>query len=217
MEKPFPERLSLPLSCMNDYAIAIQTLKLADPRLGTVIDQVGECKLTQQSGDLLHSLARSIVYQQLSTKAATAIYHRFLELYRDRAITAEAILETPDETLRGVGFSRQKIVYLKDLAQNIQTGLPTLEELEELEDEAIIQTLIKVKGIGRWTVQMLLIFRLHRWNVLPVDDLGIRAGIRRIYQLEELPNKKTVLQVGQAWNPYCTIASWYIWRSLELP
>lgn len=200
-----------------DYAIAIESLKLADPKLGAVIDRIGRCTLDQiqHPGDLLYSLSRSIIYQQLSTKAATAIHQRFLEFYRDRGITAEAILETPDETLRSIGFSRQKITYLKDLAQNIQTGLPTLEELEILDDEAIIQTLTKVKGIGRWTVQMLLIFRLHRWDVLPVDDLGIRAGIRRIYELDELPNKKAVLQIGQAWKPYCTIASWYLWRSLE--
>lgn len=202
-----------------DYAIAIESLKFADPKLGAVIDRIGRCTLDQiqHPGDLLYSLSRSIIYQQLSTKAATAIHQRFLEFYRDRGITAEAILETPDESLRSIGFSRQKITYLKDLAQNIQTGLPTLEELEVLDDEAIIQTLTKVKGIGRWTVQMLLIFRLHRWDVLPVDDLGIRAGIRRIYELDELPNKKTVLQIGQAWKPYCTIASWYLWRSLEQP
>lgn len=201
-----------------DYAIAIQSLKLADPKLGAVIDQVGDCRLDQIQlpGDLLYSLARSIIYQQLSTKAATAIHQRFLQFYDGREITTAAILETPDDSLRSLGFSRQKIAYLKDLALNIQTGLPTLEELEKLDDEVIIQTLTRVKGIGRWTVQMLLIFRLHRWDVLPVDDLGIRAGIRRIYELDELPDKKTVLQIGQAWKPYCSIASWYLWRSLEL-
>jgi DNA-3-methyladenine glycosylase II len=204
---------------MNEYTIAIESLKLADPKLGAVIDQVGECRLgqIQLPGDLLYSLARSIVHQQLSTKSATSIHNRFLELYRDCGITAEAILETPDETLRGVGFSRQKIAYLKDLAHHIQTELPTLEELEKLDDEEIIQALTKVKGIGRWTVQMLLIFRLHRWDVLPIDDLGIRAGIRQIYELEELPSKKEVFEIGKVWKPYCTIASWYIWRSLELP
>jgi DNA-3-methyladenine glycosylase II len=200
---------------MNDYTIAVQTLKLADPKLGEIIDRVGDCRLDQMSGNLLDSLARSIIYQQLSTKAATAIHQRFLQYYVN-GITAEAILETPDESLRAVGLSRQKIVYIRDLAQHTQTGLPTLEELEKLDDEAIIQTLIKVKGIGRWTVQMLLIFRLHRWDVLPVDDLGIRSGIRRLYQLDELPDKKTVLQFGQVWQPYCSIASWYLWRSLDL-
>lgn len=200
-----------------DYAIATQALKAADPKLGAVIDQVGLCALdqVQHPGNLLDSLARSIIYQQLSTKSATAIYHRFLRLY-EKGMTAETILSTPDATLREVGLSRQKIIYVKDLAQNVLIGLPTLEELEPLDDETIIQTLTKIKGIGRWTVQMLLIFRLHRWDVLPVDDLGIRSGIRRIYGLAELPDRKTVLKIGQVWRPYSTIASWYLWRSLEV-
>lgn len=200
-----------------DYEIATQVLKSADPKLSAVIDRVGACTLdqVQHSGGVLDSLARSIIYQQLSTKSATAIYHRFLQLYPN-GMSAEAILDTPDEMLRQVGLSRQKIIYVKDLAQSVLIGLPTLEELEPLDDEIIIQTLTKIKGIGRWTVQMLLIFRLHRWDVLPVDDLGVRSGIRRIYELEELPDRKTVLQIGQAWKPYSTIASWYLWRSLEL-
>ncbi|GAP96773.1 DNA-3-methyladenine glycosylase family protein [Leptolyngbya sp. NIES-2104] len=201
-----------------DYAVAIQTLKTADPKLGAIIDQVGVCTLdqSQHPGNVLDSLARSIIYQQLSTKSATAIYHRFLKLY-ENGMSAESILNTPDEMLREVGLSRQKIVYVNDLAQNVLIGLPTLEELELLDDETIIQTLTKIKGIGRWTVQMLLIFRLHRWDVLPVDDLGIRSGIRRVYGLEEMPDRKTVLEIGKAWEPYSTIASWYLWRSLELP
>jgi DNA-3-methyladenine glycosylase II len=107
-------------------------------------------------------------------------------------------------------------IYLKDLAQNILDGLPTIVELEAMDDETIIHTLIQVKGVGRWTAQMLLIFRLNRQNVLPVDDLGIRASIRRVYSLNELPNKQTILRLGQRWQPYCTVASWYLWRSLEL-
>ncbi|MBD1825238.1 DNA-3-methyladenine glycosylase 2 family protein [Cyanobacteria bacterium FACHB-DQ100] len=200
-----------------DYAIATQALKSADPKLGAIIDQVGICTLDQAQhlGGLLDSLARSIIYQQLSTKSATAIYHRFLQLYPS-GMSAEAILDTPDEMLRQVGLSRQKIIYVKDLAQNVLTGLPTLEELQPLDDETIIQTLTKIKGIGRWTVQMLLIFRLHRWDVLPVDDLGVRSSIRRIYELDELPDRKTVMKIGQAWKPYSTIASWYLWRSLEI-
>ncbi len=200
-----------------DYTIALQTLQKADPILGELIDRVGTCRLyeSQQQGDVLFSLSRSILYQQLSTKSATAIYQRFIQLYTEFP-TAEEILNTPDETLRGVGISRQKIAYLKDLAQKTLEGLPAIADLELLDDEAIIQTLTQVKGIGRWTVQMLLIFRLHRWDVLPVDDFGVRAGIRRTYQLEELPDKKTVERLGQNWKPYCTIASWYLWRSTEL-
>lgn len=201
-----------------DYLVAIATLKQSDHYLASLIEQVGPCQLyqAQQKGDLLFSLSKSILYQQLSTKAATAIHKRFLQLYPDTAPTALDIFNTPDEVLRSVGISRPKVLYLKDLAQKVLDGLPTLSELEVMDDEAIIQTLLPVKGIGRWTVQMLLIFRLHRWDVLPVDDLGIRAGIRRIYNLTDLPDKKTVESLGQRWKPYCTIASWYIWRSLDL-
>lgn len=201
-----------------DYTIALTTLKQADPMLATLIDRVGDCTLFQQqsTGDLLHALAQSIIYQQLSGKAAATIHRRFLQLYEDKPVfTALDILNTPDELLRGAGLSRAKALYLKDLAKNVLDGLPTLAELELLDDETIVKTLIQVKGIGRWTAQMLLIFRLHRLDVLPVDDLGVRAGIRRLYGLEELPDKKTVEQYGQKWQPYRTIASWYLWRSLD--
>lgn len=202
-----------------DYSIAIQTLKHSDPILGKVIEIVGDCKLyqVQQTGDLLFSLSRSILYQQISGKAAAAIHSRFLQLYPHNPLpTALDILNTPDDVLRSVGISKPKVLYLKDLAQKVIDGLPTLDELQVMDDEVIIQTLTPIKGIGRWTVQMLLMFRLHRLDVLPVDDLGIRAGIRRVYSLAELPNKKTVEDLGQIWKPYRTIACWYLWRSLEV-
>ena len=202
---------------MKDYSIAVSKLKDADPILAVVIDRVGDCTLdqTQQSGGLLCSLSRSIISQQLSTKAASAIHRRFLALYSGLP-TAEAILTTSDEDLRGVGLSRAKVLYMRDLSENVIGGLPTLEQLETIDDEAIIQILTQVKGIGRWTVQIMLIFRLHRWDVLPVDDLGIRSAIRRAYQLVDLPDKKAIEQLGKVWQPYRTIASWYLWRSLEL-
>ncbi len=201
-----------------DYGIALANLKKSDSILADVIDQVGLCSLDQQqqTGDLLSSLCRSIIYQQLSGKAAGTIHRRFLALYSDKpSLTPQDILNTPDEIIREAGISRSKIIYIKDLAQKVLTDLPTLTELETMDDEKIIQTLIPVKGIGRWTVQMLLIFRLHRWDVLPVDDLGIRAGIRKVYGLSELPDKKLVEQFGESWKPYRTIASWYLWRSLD--
>ncbi|MBM0740220.1 DNA-3-methyladenine glycosylase 2 family protein [Phormidium sp. CLA17] len=201
-----------------NYSIAIAALQSADPILGSAIAQIGTCTLDQQqqTGDLLSSLARSILYQQLSGKAAGAIHRRFLALYPDQPFpTAASILATPDDVLRGAGISRPKVIYIKDLAQKVQVGLPTLLDLEQLDDETIIQTLTPIKGIGRWTVQMLLIFRLHRWDVLPVDDLGVRAGARRLYNLPELPNRKTLEQIGQTWQPYRTIASWYLWRTLD--
>lgn len=203
-----------------DYSVAIATLTQSDPTLASLIQQVGDCRLAQvqQSGDVLTCVARSIIYQQLSGKAASTIYQRFLQLYPEQPFpTATAILETPDEVLRSAGISRSKAVYLKDLAQQVLNGLPTIAELAQMEDEAIIQTLLPIKGVGRWTVQMLLIFRLHRWDVLPVDDLGIRAGIRHTYQLPDLPTKSQVQQLGQPWQPYRTIAAWYLWRSLEQP
>jgi DNA-3-methyladenine glycosylase II len=203
-----------------NYAAATTALKQADSVLATVIDQVGSCSLgqEQQTGDVLPSLCESIIYQQISGKAAATIHRRFLELYPNRSFPlAQDILNTDDETLRGAGLSRSKAVYIKDLAMKVLEGLPTLEELERMDDETVIKHLIQVKGIGRWTAQMFLIFRLHRWNILPVDDLGVRTAIRKVYQLADLPDQKTVEQMGQKWQPYCTIAAWYLWRSLDLP
>ena len=201
------------------YSEAVNFLQQSDPVLAQLIEQVGPCQLdqVQQDGDLFSSLARAILYQQLSTKAAAAIHRRFLQLYPEKPFPkALDILNTPEEVLRNVGISRPKISYLKDLANKVLSGLPLLEELEAMDDESIILTLTQVKGIGRWTVQMLLIFRMNRYDVLPVDDLGVRAGIKKVYGLDELPSKQTVERLGQRWKPYCTIASWYLWRSLEI-
>lgn len=199
------------------YDTAILTLKQADATLATLIERVGDCQLhqAQDQGEVLDALCRSIIYQQLSGKAAATIHRRFLQIYQGSP-SAQAILATPDEVLREAGLSRSKALYLKDLAQKTLDGLPTIAELDPMDDEAIIQTLTQIKGVGRWTAQMLLIFRLHRWDVLPVDDLGVRSGIRRIYGLPELPDKKTIEQIATPWKPYRTIASWYLWRSLEL-
>jgi len=199
-----------------NYQIATTALKQSDAILANIIERVGDCTLAQeqQTGDLLSSLCEAIIYQQLSVKAASIIHQRFLELYSE--LSAQSILETSDQTLRNAGISRPKIAYLKGLAQKNLDGLPTLNDLETMDDESIIQTLTQVKGIGRWTAEMVLIFRLHRWDVLPADDLGIRAAIYKAYNLPDLPNKKTVNQLGQIWQPYRTVASWYLWQSLKL-
>jgi DNA-3-methyladenine glycosylase II len=199
------------------YRPAIAALKKADPVLAALITQVGPCTLKQDqdAGDLLMVLSQAIISQQLSLKAAATIYQRFLNLFPE-LLTPTNLLATSDETLRGVGISRSKIMYLKSLSQHILDGLPDLEELATLEDDVIVQTLTQVKGIGRWTVEMLLIFRLHRWDVLPVNDLGIRTATRKLYSLTDLPNQKTLEQLGKPWQPYRSIASWYLWRSLEL-
>lgn len=198
-----------------DYSLALSSLRAVDARLASVIDQVGDCKLAQagSTGDLLATLIESILYQQLSGKAAAAIHRRFLQLYPGTPSASE-ILDTPDDRLRSAGISRPKIAYLKDLATKL-SDFPTLEELSDWDDEEIITRLTQVKGIGRWTVQMLLIFRLHRWDVLPTEDLGIRTAMRRLYDLPDLPNKKAMLELAAPWQPYRTVASWYLWRSLD--
>ena len=202
-----------------DYKDAVNFLQQSDPTIAGLIAIVGSCQLSdsQQNGDLFSSLARAIIHQQLSTKVAAIIYQRFLQRYGESAFPdAQKVLNTSETVLRSVGLSRPKIRYLKDLATQVLSGLPTIEQLEIMDDESIIQTLTQVKGVGRWTVQMLLIFRLHRLDVLPTEDLGIRAGIRKVYGLNELPDRQTVMSLGQKWQPYRSIASWYLWRSLEL-
>ena len=198
------------------FAIAIAHLQQADAKLADLIDQVGPCTLEPRTGTLLDSLTRAIASQQLSTKAAATIHGRFLALYPDAPPTAAQLLDTDDNTLRSVGLSRPKIRYLKDLAQHIEAGLPELEALAQLSDEEIIKILTQVKGIGQWTVEMLLIFRLQRPNVLPVDDLGIRKGFQRLFDLAALPKKAEMVELAKPWEPYRSIACWYLWRSLEL-
>ncbi|MBD2464593.1 DNA-3-methyladenine glycosylase 2 family protein [Oscillatoria sp. FACHB-1407] len=200
------------------HVTAISFLQQSDPILAAVIERVGPCLLTTDEGDLLSCLAETIIYQQLSGKAAATIHRRFRQIYGETVpLTAAAILNTPDDVLRAAGLSRSKVTYIKDLAERIQAGLPTLEELQELDDEAIAKTLTQIRGIGRWSVQMLLIFRLGRLDVLPTDDLGVRAAIQKLYGLEALPDKKTMEELGQRWKPYRSIAVWYLWRSLDTP
>ena len=202
-----------------NYELAIAHLKKSDPTLAKLIDQVGACRLDQiqQDGDLLFSLSRTIIHQQLSIKAAASIHRRFLQLYPDKkAPSALDILNTSEDLLRGAGVSRPKINYLKDLAQKVSDGLPTLDELSKMDDETIIQVLTQVKGIGRWSVQMLLIFRLHRLDVVPIEDLGVRNAIQKLYSLDQPPDKLVLKGFGEKWSPYGSIAAWYLWRSLDM-
>jgi DNA-3-methyladenine glycosylase II len=202
-------------------AIAITHLKQSDPILGQIIEQIDTFELAHlpPETDLLTAVAQAIIYQQISTQVAAKIYQRLLQLYHQsdaQTLTAQVLLDTPEETLRSVGISRPKIRYLKDLAQKIIQGFPTLSELATMEDEAVIQTLIQIKGVGRWTAQMLLIFHLRRPDVLPVDDLGIRSAIAKLYGLDSLPDPKTIEQLARKWQPYRSIACRYLWLSLAL-
>jgi DNA-3-methyladenine glycosylase II len=166
-------------------------------------------------GTHFDALLRSIVYQQLSGKAATTILDRVLALYGGRYPRPAQLLDTPEPTLRGAGLSRQKLGYLRDLAAKVDTGEVPLARVGRLPDEEVITHLTRVKGIGRWTAQMFLIFRLGRPDVLPEMDLGIQTAIQRAYGLPERPGPADVLRIGERWRPHATVASWYLWRSLE--
>lgn len=201
---------------------AIIYLKQNDPILAKVIEQIGNDNLAlsyyQEELDLLKALCQAIIFQQISTKVARTIFQRFILLYEQSncPLTAKAILETPEEILRSVGISRPKISYLKDLALKVEQGLPTMAELALMEDRAVIESLTQVKGIGKWTAQMFLIFHLHRPDVLPVNDLGICSAIAKLYNLNTLPDPKTIEKVAQKWQPYRSLACRYLWRSLAI-
>ena len=165
------------------------------------------------------SLARNIIYQQLHGNAAAAIHQRVRDLYgKRRRLMPKDIINTPDEILRGAGLSTAKTVAIKDLAAKTLDGtVPTLARLRRMEDEEIIERLTQVRGIGRWTVEMLLIFRLGRPDVLPLGDFAVRKGFALLYGLKEQPKPKELLQHGELWRPYRSVASWYMWRASELP
>ena len=188
-----------------------------DPVLGAIIKRHGPCGL----GDARHRfdhfamLVRAIVFQQLSTKAASTIHGRLLELMPGGTPTAETLAAITDDQLRAAGISRQKAGYLRDLAQKVYDGIVPLEEVDAMSDEEVITSLTRIKGIGRWTAEMFLIFRLLRPDVLPVDDLGILNAIRRAYGLRKRPRADRVRKIGEAWRPYRSVASWYLWRSLD--
>lgn len=187
-----------------------------DPRLAAVIDRVGALRFTARSeGTHFGALARSIVYQQLSGQAAATIHGRLLALFDGREPLPAELLVVPDDRLRSVGLSRQKLAYLKDLARHATEGLLEVEKLSALPDAEIITQVTAVKGVGVWTAQMFLMFRLGRPDVLPVLDLGIRKAIQRLYRLRKLPDAQKIEKLAAQWRPYCSVASWYLWRSLE--
>ena len=197
---------------------ALNHLRRVDPKFGAVIDAVGSCRYAaREEGTHFGALVRSIVYQQLSGKAAGTIHSRLRALYGDRDPTAAELLSTPEAVLRGVGLSRQKLSYLLDLSARVERGELPLENVHELDDDELTTALVQVKGIGRWTAQMFLMFRLGRTDVLPDLDLGIQKGLQRAYGLRKMPGPKDVLRHGEKWAPYRTIASWYLWRLLDVP
>lgn len=196
---------------------AIAHLRAADPVMADVIGRVGRCTLVpRKEWTHFDALVRSIVYQQLSGSAASTIHGRVLTLIGDGDETPRRIIETSHAALRSAGLSTAKANYVRNLAEHVMDGSLPVNSLHELKDDEIIAALTQVKGIGRWSAQMFLMFRLGRPDVLPELDLGIQKGIQKAYRLRKLPTPKQVLRRGAAWAPWRTVASWYMWRILEV-
>ena len=198
-----------------DYAKARRLLLRRDPVLAALIRKHGECGLAQaQRADHFSALVRAITGQQLSTKAASTIFARLVALMPD-GLTPAALSALTDEQMRAVGMSRQKITYFRDLCGKALSGVVPLDALDQMSDEEVIVALTKIKGVGRWSAEMFLMFRLHRPDVLPVDDLGIVNAIKNVYRLRKRPNADRIRKIGAAWEPYRSVACWYLWRSLD--
>ena len=203
----------------SDLSMAVEHLCAADSKLAGLIAQVGPCGMQiPHNFSIFYSLSRSIVYQQLAGAAASAIFARVEALFPKGRMTPKNLLAVEDAPLRGAGLSQNKLLALRDLAAKCLDGtVPTKRALASMEDEEIITRISQVRGIGRWTVEMMLIFRLGRPNVLPVDDYGVRKGMQRLYRLRELPDKAAMRRRARKWEPWCSVASWYMWRCAELP
>lgn len=201
-----------------DWAQACRELTARDPALGAVIARVGgDGFVAKPARSPFEALAHSIVYQQLSGKAAETIYGRFRALYAG-APDPPAVLATPHRRLRAAGLSEAKARAIRDLATHAAQGLiPTVAELRGMAPDAVVERLTVVRGVGRWTVEMLLMFRLGHPDVLPAHDLGIRKGLARLLRRRELPEPEAVTRRGERWRPYRSVASWYLWRAAELP
>lgn len=195
---------------------ALAHLRRVDPVMAGVIREVGPYRLNLRRGHShFHDLVRAIVYQQLSGKAAGTIHGRVCALFPRRHVDPERLLALSDASLRSAGLSRQKASYLRDLAEKVHTGAVPLDRVRRMSDQAIVDHLVQVKGVGRWTAQMFLMFRLGRPDVLPELDLGIQNGIRKAYGLRRRATPKDVLRIGKAWTPYSSIACWYLWRYVD--
>lgn len=207
----------IPVLTTRSVTKALDGLRAADPKLARAIEAVGPCTLRpRRDGTHFDHLARAIVYQQLSGSAAATIHGRFLALGNGAAPTPDLILTLDEPMLRSVGLSRAKALAIRDLAQHVADGRLPLDALESMADEAIIDALVQVRGVGRWTAQMFLMFRLGRPDVLPVLDLGVRKGAQRIYNMRALPETDRLEKVARAWRPWASVASWYCWRVLDL-
>ena len=200
-----------------DMARARRVLMRRDPVLAPIIRKYGACGIKSgREADIFCGLVEAIVSQQLSTRAAATIYKRVRALLPDDGTpTPEGLLPLSDDALRGAGLSRQKLAYMRDLSRKMLDGTIESNELQAMSDEEIVAELTKIKGIGRWTVEMLLIFRLSRPDVFPAGDLGIVKAVQKAYKLRKTPDAKRLHAIAERWRPYRSVAAWYLWASLE--
>ncbi len=197
---------------------ALKHLRSVDPALGAIIDRVGPYKLVARAeGTHFDHVVRSIVGQQLSGKAAQTIYKRVLDLKGGKCPTPGDFLKFPDATLRAAGLSGRKTEYVKELAKRTHDGSLAILKIHEMDDDAVMETLVSVRGIGPWTAQMVMMFRLGRADIFPELDLGVQKGVQKLRRMRKLPTPKQMAKIGKLYAPYRTYAAWYLWRSLELP
>jgi len=202
-----------------DFAAAVRHLKKGDPAMAALIKKVGPCGITvRDKVQPWQALTRAVAYQQLHARAAEAIFGRFLALYEHGKFpTPEEILETDHHELRKVGFSNNKAEAIRDIAAHAEAGkIPTRAKCAKMTDEEIIAACLPVRGVGRWTIEMLLIFTLGRMDVWPIDDFGVREGYRALYDLERQPTPKQLKTLGEKWSPWRSVAAWYLWRAADL-
>jgi len=196
--------------------LAENHLRTSDPVMASIIKEIGRCGLVRSKrADPFIAIVEAIIWQQLSGKAARTIYERFLKVFPEGTPTPAAILATSDEAMRAAGLSRGKIVYLRDLSTKVLDGTVHLESLETMANDDVVAAMTKVKGIGQWSAEMFLMFRLQRADVLPVGDLGIVKAIQRHYRLRKTPTPWRMRKIAESWRPYRSVASWYLWASLD--
>ena len=188
----------------------------ADPKLSLIIKRIGRCELHAVAPrDAFEALCMSIASQQLSVKAAATIFGRFCDLFPNRKVSPEVVMTLADDQIRAVGFSRPKASFIKDLAARVLDKRLDLKGLKRHPDDEVMRQLVAVKGIGRWTAEIFLMFRLGRMDIFPADDLGLMNAVHRAYGLRKRPDAKRLRKMGEAWSPYRSVAAWYLWQSLS--
>jgi DNA-3-methyladenine glycosylase II len=198
----------------SQFRKAVAHLKGCDPILGSLVEKVGACRMKFGPPEF-HSLAEAIVYQQLNGKAAVTIFNRFAALAGEPLMPA-GILKLSDQQMRGAGLSKQKTAYLRDMAERAQRGELDFSKLHTFTDNEVISHLTQVKGVGVWTAHMFLMFTLQRPDILPTGDFGVRMAMKKLYRKRKLPDPEQMEKIAKSWQPYRSVACWYLWRSLEL-